>query len=790
MPVVQGIRLNRQSSSVRYLRGCIGLLLSITALAALGVASPASAVIGFIENRGQWDDAARYFTRGAGGSAYLTAEGIYVGFMDETAGYVTCIRFEGAQLPSSVEGRDELVTRYNFFIGNDPERWRSRVPAFAEVVYHDLWPGVDLAFVQDANGIRYRVEGTSGVALRQVRFSYEGAQRIVVEADGSRRIVTPAGVLTELRPAAGENEGAFLFSAPGNPIVAGEGERDNPAALIWSTFLGGSGGDYPSAVVIDPTQRVIVGGYTTSANFPMSAGAYDVSYNGSTDALIAKLNPTGSILVWCSFFGGVGGDRVLDLVLDSNSDPILAGYTASGDFPTSPGAYDRTHNGGDDGFVAGFDSSGAFLNWSTYIGGSDAERVNAIALDNQNRPALAGWTQSPNFPNPSGGYGPGGGHDIFVCKLSNVGDDLLWSRVVGGSDWEEADEIALDPLNNPVATGFTWSPDFPVTAGAYDESHNGLKDVFVVKFATANGVMLWNTFIGGSIWDQGEGVACDNGSNVVVAGTTHCPEFPTTPGAFDETHNGSGSDIFVTKLNPSGSAIVWSTFVGGTDNDHGYYGILHLNPNGSPVVDGYTYSTDFPTTPDGYKTTNSGSADIFVVVLESDASAMTWGTLLGGTVTDEGYGIAIDDEGDGVVVGSTGSSDFPTTEGALDRTINGGRDFSITKLDLPSLFSDAPEDPVPGSGAQRLYAGAPNIVHGSAALRFVLAEPSAVTLTIHDVAGRMVRELLSAAPQSAGAHDVLWDGRNDAGQPLGSGVYLCRFAAGGMSETQRVVVVR
>jgi hypothetical protein len=333
--------------------------------------------------------------------------------------------------------------------------------------------------------------------------------------------------------------------------------------------------------------------------------------------------------------------------------------------------------------------------------------------------------------------------------------------------------------------GSSSSPDFPATPGAYDTSHNGSSDVFVAKLSGTGASLFWSTFLGGSSDDNGLALALDQLGSAVLTGYTASAEFPTTPGAYDTTANGS-YDVLLSKLSSTGSTLLWSTLLGGSSVDHGR--ALALDPSGNPVVTGYTASTDFPATPWAYDASHNGSRDVIAAKFSASGSLSLWSTFLGGSSDDRGFGLALDPSGDPVLAGRTSSSEFPTTPGAYDTTF-GGAGFSDGFIAALSI-----QDPMAVEGEESridasLLGGEPNPMWESVDIRFTLAREARVSLRIFDIAGRAVVER-DVGLQAAGPHAYEWDGRDAGGRMVGPGVYFARLEAGGLFATRKIVLVR
>jgi len=384
--------------------------------------------------------------------------------------------------------------------------------------------------------------------------------------------------------------------------------------LLAATFLGGYGEETITALTFDSHNNIIVAGNTNSPNFPTTSGAYDMSYNGRNDVFLAKLNSELSILHAATLLGGLRSDDAFSLTLDRKDNVFVAGYTWSLDFPITAGAYDSTPDIRSDAFVAQLSSDLTKLVAATFLGGSRLDLVTKLLLDDQGNVVITGQTQSPDFPTTSGAYDTthNGLHDGFVAKLSNDLTILKGATLLGGSYDEFLTSLALDTQGNVIVAGSTTSPDFPTTSGAYDTTHNGLYDGFVAKLSNDLTILKGTTLIGGSYDEFLTSLALDTQGNVIVAGSTTSPDFPTTSGAYDTIHNGK-ADVFVVKLSNTLNTLENATFLGGTLSDNPT--ALALDLRGNIFVAGWTISPDFPTTVKAYDRTYNGDADIFVAKL-------------------------------------------------------------------------------------------------------------------------------------------------------------------------------
>ena len=401
--------------------------------------------------------------------------------------------------------------------------------------------------------------------------------------------------------------------------------------IVWATFLGGSEDDQASAIHVDGAGNVYVLGTTRAPDFPLSAGAFDTTLNGRYDPFVAKLSADGSRLLWATLLGGAENENSRELVVDAAGAVFVTGTTDSPDFPTTPGAFDRTcgtdgtcdDNGPrfEDAFVTKIAPDGRSLVWSTFLGGELQDQTFSIALDPSGFPVVAGWTQSAQFPVTGGAIqiGRSGPMDAFVAKLQPDGRGLAWSTYLGGSALDGAGNAVIGPGGAIMVGGGTNSTDFPTSPGAYQTAFaGGPWEAFVAQLTGDGQSIEWATYLGGS-GSEGGLVAVSASGAVHVAGFTESTGFPVTADAFDPTYNGGVDDVFLAELSPTGSRLVYSTFLGGSGEDGTDQ--LVLDPAGNVYLGGRTSSFDFPATAGSFDGTLDGSLDGFVV--KSGAASRT-----------------------------------------------------------------------------------------------------------------------------------------------------------------------
>jgi len=403
----------------------------------------------------------------------------------------------------------------------------------------------------------------------------------------------------------------------GSDVIA----RVNAAGkVVFALQLGGSAS--VSAIALDAAGNAYIAGSTVASDFPTTPGAFQTAFQGTSghlDAFVAKLDPAGSALVYSTYLGGSSHDHGNAIALDGAGNAYIGGSTDSADFPATLGAFQTSLRGSaEDAFIAELNPTGSALVFATYIGGSNTDDIHAIALDGGGNVSATGLTYSTNFPATPGAFANvrSGIDDAFVVRLNPAGSALVYATYLGGSDTDEAEDIAVDSAGNAYMIGITHSTDFPTTPGAYQRSLGGAGygDAFVTKLNSAGSALAFSTYLGGTDDEEGHALTLDAADNVSVVGYTRSTDFPVTSRAF-QTVLGGGYDAFVAKLDATGSAVLYATYLGGLSFDGA--GVLALDSSGNACLAGTTDSTDFPVTFGAFQGTlqDAGYGDGFVAVL-------------------------------------------------------------------------------------------------------------------------------------------------------------------------------
>lgn len=658
----------------------------------------------FERNVGQAGRSGGFVARGGGVDALLTGSGAVLA----TGGSTMRLRFEGARSVRPA-GVHRLRASVNYFVGSR-SNWHTDVPVFSAVRYAHLYRGVDLLFHGNRGALEYDFRVARGAAAGSIALAFRGASLrlradgALVARDGNARLVQPAPTLYQRMDGVREPVVGGYRLLGRHRVGFWVGAHDSSRALVidptivYSSYIGGGNDDYANAVAAGPNGTVVIAGATESFNFPTKS-AYQDKNAGTTqdprDAFVAKFKPGASgkdSLIYSTYLGGADYDEAYGVAVDSKGAAYVTGYAAynSSDFPTTPGkAYQPTKASGDDAFLSKLSANGKNLPYSTFLGGTGYDQGYGVALDGTNRATITGFTESSNFPVTGNAYqsAKGGDYDAFasIIDTSKSGvASLLYSTFLGGTNYDFGRGIRASG-KTLYLTGQAESADFPVTPSAFQGALRGNSDAFVTKLDTSKtggNQLAYSTFLGGGGYDRARGIARDQDGLVYVTGDANSNRFPVK-NAFQSKTTGT-DDAFVSKLNPNkskGKSLVYSTLLGGADDDEAY-GIA-ADGKGHAYVVGYTYSKNFPTNravqrhlagrcPPGY------CEDGFVTELSASGRRLLFSTYLGGGLYDDADGVALSKAGI-AVAGETYSYNFPTKR-AFRKQLKGEYDAFLTVI--------------------------------------------------------------------------------------------------------------
>ncbi len=745
----------------------------------------------------------------------------------DTGGSRTAPTMNEYAFAKSIDAQGELSWHNNYFLGNDSLKWAPDCRNFTRVVYHDVWNGIDVEWYESKGHLEFDLVVHPGADPKQIAMVCEGLDAPI--AGGGRTLLSVGSIISVIkRSRTGVSDlhlsnelslptslGELRMRIPGAYQTTANGTRGNAVTaqfrlvsenlfaidlpngyypsqtlridpLVYSTYLGGGGNDYGDGIVDDGSGGVIVCGCTNSYDFPVTVGAIDVSYNGASvgtgDCFITRVDSTFSQLIYSTFLGGPGDDRAESIVSDDSGNCTITGY-ADSQFPTTINAYQRSYNGGRrDCVVARLNSSGSQLIYSTCLGGNGYDDGHSILAGDSGSVFIGGFTNSPNFPTTEGAYNTtsSGG---FVVHVNNTGSGLIYSTFLGYSP--ELWSITSDGSGGILATGSAISGLY-TTPNAFDTTFNGGDlDAFVLRLNSTGSQLLYSTYLGGSgDREWAVGITGDGNGNCFVTGSTTSPNFPITVGGFDTVYNGGTTvigDCFISYLNSTGSNLLYSTYLGGSGEDAGR-GILYYADTSVTIVGG-TKGTDFPTTIGAYSEHLNGTGNCFVTHLKVNTSRLIYSTYFGGTGSDVAYA-CMKHHSDGIIFTGICGSGFPTTPEVGDTSYNGGSDGFIARLTLfPDSSASTPERFIQPSGFA-LAQNYPNPFNSTTSLSYTLPISSHVDLRLYDLMGREVTTLVQRE-QIAGTYRVLLDGSR-----LASGTYFVRLQAGAFAKTQKIVLLK
>ncbi|HEV8685786.1 MAG TPA: hypothetical protein VGQ84_00790, partial [Gaiellaceae bacterium] len=685
---------------------------AVSASAARAPAASRGASVGklpldFVANRGQWPAQVRFAAQKGPLAARFEQDAVKL----YLAKVSVVLRFEGASSSAMLVGEQPRSTRYNFFVGNDPTRWRSNVHGYGRLLYRGLYDGIDVRVREAEAPLEYDMLVAPQADLDQVVIGAGRNSRLSLGRDGALLLRTAAGTLRQAPPVAWEvlpngdrrpvasrfrlvDRWHYGFAVPARdaslPLVIDPG-------LDWATFLGGNGDDSIEGMDLarDGTGDIVVAGQTRSPDFPRTGG--DLRPVGGTP-YVARMNSSGSVLKYVTFFGGSFNHSVMDVALDGSGAPVVVGDTNSLDFPTTPGALDRTPGDGIrgdyDAYVIKFDVNGSIA-FGTYLGsspGTGFDQAWRAGFEPSGSVVVSGITTGADFPTTAGAYDRTlAGRDIFVSRLSPTGSELTYSTFLGGDTSDEVFAMVVDSQGFVDLTGKTSSlaapaAAFPTTADAFDRTYDGNADAFVARLkldGAGAADLKYSTFLGGNEYiEAGDAIAVDpsDPTSVTVSGFTRSGDFPTTAGALLRTHFApvDSSMAFVSRFSFPAAApgsLVWSTLYGAPGNQSAD-GVT-VDSTGAAIIVGGTAANNPPTSERAYDRIPGGGygagfpqakADGYVARISADGSRILYSTVLGGGEGDD-VALHVGVAGTSVVVaGATNSPDFPVTIGAFDGT--------------------------------------------------------------------------------------------------------------------------
>jgi hypothetical protein len=666
--------------------------------------SPVRLPMTFEENRGQFAGEFKYSGRGPGYSVLLNANSAVLKFQNETL----ALKLMGADPDASIRGLDALPGQANYFSGRK-EDWITGISMHRRIEALDVYPGIDVMYYGNQGRLEYDFLVHSGASAETIRLDFDGASDAVLNGNGDLVLTVNHREIRQPRPTVFQDVDGKRVSVDGEYAQRPDrtigfliGAYDHSRTLVidpqlsFSLYLGDL--NYSHGIAVDPSGNTYICGETV-----------DPWNDSSRNAFVAKINAEGTAQLYYNSFGGDQADIATAIAVDASGNAFVTGYTAVGiaghpafrQFPVmNPISQERT-GAGQEVFITKFDSGGRIV-YSTTFGGSDNDQGTGIALDSSGNIHITGETSSTDFPT----WKPfqsslRGGTDAFVTVINPQGSAFVFSTYLGGSDFDQAAAIAVDSGGNSYLTGRTQSRDFPVSNAARRVFGGGTcqnfgtsrpcRDAFVVKLNAQGSALQYSSYLGGSNDDQGNGIAVDGLHNAWIVGSTSSNDFPLASAVQSTLHG--PSDAFIAKISPDGSALSYSTFLGGSGSEQG--NAIAVDAGGNVYVTGGTASAGFPQTRSVQ--TFAGASDAFVSKLSSNGAALIYSTLLGGSssltgnaAVNAGLSIAVDAKANVYVAGVTATSNFPITRNPTKTqftrgprnwsALPGGTETFVTKL--------------------------------------------------------------------------------------------------------------
>ncbi|MEW6413307.1 MAG: SBBP repeat-containing protein [Candidatus Zixiibacteriota bacterium] len=673
----------------------------------------ATAPMSFTENAGQWEDNILFRASAGAATMWFGRDGAYYQFSRELTDRESPLRrdrqgpsptevmlvkaaFVGARGNPEVVGQGKLDYRSNYFLGNDPSRWRTNVANFESIVYRGLYPGIDLRYFGNGEYLEYDFIVSAGADPSVIEVRYEGADGIYVNGSGELVVETGWGTVTERCPYVYQETSTGRVEVVGSyrqisPLSFGfslDGGYDRSLPLIidpvltYSTYIGGTSSEYCRGVQIDSSGAVYLVGYTNSVDFPIVNPAQDKTPSIlDWDLFVIKMRPETNVIEFATYLGGSEQDDISRLTVDKDGCAYIAAHTMSDDVPTV-NALDNTLGGWSDVFVVKLSPLGNEILFSTYLGGSDDEAKGIPAVDTAGHLYVAVSTYSRDFPtvNPIFPWFGTGLKDVTVSKFSLDGTGLIYSTYLGGGQDDECNVCVVDLQGCVYTAGKTYSEDFRL-ANAYDSTFCGTVDGFVTKLSADGDALVYSTFFGGCHTDWITGAFVDERGQLSVVGGTASPDLPIVNG-FQPYHMGGafiGADAFAARFSASGTNLLLSTFYGGSDDDYGE--AIWTDRYGNMFLTGYTYSLDFPMVDPLDDFMNADTADAFIGKIDALGNELGFSSYLGGHRAEGGWSVVVDDLRRAYFAGYTVSEDFPLAD-PLQGELLGSRDAYLTVIDF------------------------------------------------------------------------------------------------------------
>jgi len=666
----------------------------------------------FFENQGEYPDDVSFYAKTWFGNLFVNHENEMVyslpnAFEKESKSLAFTERLVDAR-NAKIHGENGETGKFHLF--KNGIETHSEKANFESIRMEAIYEGIDLQLKMQRDNIEKIFIVEPNADFNQIRIAMDGVESISI-SDNQMQVETALGNIQFTAPIAfqyidGEKSNVqveySLFENNQYGFKIGEYDPDYTLyidPLLASTFIGGTNNDNGLTLALDNNGKLFISGYTWSSNYPTTTGVYNESFNGgSYDVFISRFDTLLTTLEVSTFIGGDNYEEGVSLAIDTATGEVyLGGTVESTNYPTTTGALQNAHGGGEsDIFISKLSNDLSTLHASTFLGGNSDDVCTRILYDHDNDVIfITGHTKSTDFPTTFGAYdqvfsGFGTNSSAFISRLDSDLTTLQASTIIEGSFSDEAHALQFDNNGDILLAGYTNSLDWPVTSGAFDEDHNSNKDAFLLRMDYDLTTLMNSTFIGGGYYDWATDLLQDDSGNIFIVGHTASDNYPTTTGSYSPTFD-NAVDVFVSKFSSDLSTLISSTFIGGNSNEYAYN--IKMDNDGFLFISGNTYSTDYPTTYGSYDTVFNGALDIFITKINSDLTNIPASTFLGGSNFDNTQDIIISESGAIYCTGYTASEFFPTTPGVYQTEFSGTpsstNEAFIVKFDI-NLSTEPP----------------------------------------------------------------------------------------------------
>jgi hypothetical protein len=709
------------------------------------------------------------------------------------------INFLNANPSPEILGEDKLSSYSNYFLGRDSTKWRSWVGHYRKVVAKEVWPGIDVEYRVQPEGVETVFRVKPGADVSQIKVEYEGLDApLAVDSRGDLILQTSLGKVHEKAPYAYQSERRRQVDVPVQYRLLNDSSYSFSVSefktnrelvvdpLLYSSFFGGDQTDIFYDSDLDSDGNIVIVGKTSSSNLPVTPGAYQEIRHSWGDVMVAKFDATGQSLLTCTYIGGNGSDKVRCCQVIDNGTICLAGVIASspGDtWPLTANALDTIFGGSYEAFLSCLSGDGTELLFSSYLGGSGFDLLFDMDRDDENNIYITGESRVSGFPTtPDALYADTVG--AVVLKFDPMEFDLLYSTMIPGSTRAFGRRISVVAENDVWISGRSFGGGVPLTADAYmDTLHDGDAYFFMHLNLNQPQILYSSNFpVIGSLSIQ----AIDDGS-ILLYGSTNSPFIPVTDNAFDPVPPDLYVKPFFCKFRLPDS-IEYATYFGSQSHGSALEDLV-IDDDGSLIVAGSTRSHFFPTTPDAFDLTfnsiDSTFSDIFLSRLSADLSRLEYSTYIGGIGEELVHGVSQTTDGSVWLVGATQATGFPITQDAFQPVMdpdNLSGDAFFLRFDVPRTESIVTHpNTLPVDFELMVY---PNPFNPSTTISFSLPRPSSAMLKVFNLLGQSVFEA-DLGRLKAGKHDHFFKADG-----LPSGMYVIEFSAGDLNTSTRLIVIR